>query len=343
MSHSPGVVRSAALVLIVDSSRIGSLSLAGALRREFQVVYAGANGPEALAELLRHPVDVALLSNTLDRVEGKGYELASQFKALSPRTQVVMLVEKSDRDSVVRAFRAGARGIFGRDNHTLSALTKCVERVHQGQVWASSEELLHLLQALSTTTQVRLLNATGAEILAPREQEVVHWVAEGLTNREIAEQLGLSENTVKNYLFRIFDKLGISKRIELALYATSRSVSLAQSPVADPAAALSDDTVLFRWCDAAASRISFLPFALAEFLRDGQGIAADPATALMWLLIGEQLASDLPVRIHEARVDLQQQLTNGEVVAASAKAREWLRKRPSTSVTRVEGELRKAI
>jgi two-component system nitrate/nitrite response regulator NarL len=344
VTHSVWEYRSAIRVLVLDSSRIGSLSLAGALKREgFQVVYAGANGQEALAEITRKAVDIALLSDTLEQLEGRGYELASQVKALGPGTRVVMLVEKSDKDSVVKAFRAGARGVFGRDTHSLAALTKCVDRVHQGQVWATSEELTHILEALGTQ-HVHLFNATGMELLSRREQEVVHWVAEGLTNREIAERLGLSENTIKNYLFRIFDKLGVSKRIELALYATSQSAANAAGGTPfDPAATLSNDAIRFRWCAAAADRIAFLPFVLGEMLRDGHGTSPDATTALMWFVIAEQLASVLEPQARHARRVLQEQLPNAQVAAARAKAQDWLGKRSCASVTEVSGKLGKAV
>ena len=66
---------------------------------------------------------------------------------------------------------------------------------------------------------VRAVDANGLSLLSEREMEVVRSLAEGLTNREIAERLGLSQHTIKNYLFRVFDKLGVSNRLELALFA----------------------------------------------------------------------------------------------------------------------------
>ena len=79
---------------------------------------------------------------------------------------------------------------------------------------------------------MRVIDARGAALLSRREQEVVRCVAEGLSNREIAQRLGLTEHTVKNYLFRIFDKLGVSSRVELILYAVS-SAKRVQSAVVE--------------------------------------------------------------------------------------------------------------
>ncbi len=91
----------------------------------------------------------------------------------------------------------------------------------EGQIWLGNAELEHVLAALSQARPLRVVNPEGSSLLSPREEEVVHLVAEGLGNREIAEQMELSEHTVKNYVFHIFDKLGVSNRVELVLYALS--------------------------------------------------------------------------------------------------------------------------
>lgn len=85
-------------------------------------------------------------------------------------------------------------------------------------MWANSQQLGYILEALSLTMPVRLQDARGMNLLSKREETVVRQVAEGMTNREISVRLKLSEHTVRNYLFRIFDKLGVSTRVELVLY-----------------------------------------------------------------------------------------------------------------------------
>jgi len=121
---------------------------------------------------------------------------------------------------VVEAFRTGARGVFCR-SESLMSLARCIQCVSEGQIWANSKELRYLLEALGEALPLRVVNTQGAALLSRREIEVVRCVAEGLSNREIAQRLGLTEHTVKNYLFRIFDKLGVSKRVEVVLYAYS--------------------------------------------------------------------------------------------------------------------------
>lgn len=86
-------------------------------------------------------------------------------------------------------------------------------------MWASSRQLGYLLDSVCQVRGVQVLTARGEKLLTSREEQVVALVADGLSNRDVASELGLSEHTVKKYLFRIFDKLGISNRVELVLYA----------------------------------------------------------------------------------------------------------------------------
>src|SRR5439155_12346332 len=101
-------------------------------------------------------------------------------------------------------------------------LCKCIQSVHQGQIWANSEQLKYLVEALSEVTALRIVDAKGFKLLSAREEQVVALVADGLSNRQVATELCLSEHTIKKYLFRIFDKLGVSSRVELTLYAVYR-------------------------------------------------------------------------------------------------------------------------
>jgi DNA-binding NarL/FixJ family response regulator len=128
-----------------------------------------------------------------------------------------MLLNSRDREAVVDAFRSGARGVIFRDE-PLKTLSKCIHAVHRGQVWVNSQHLGYLLDALGQVTTSRLQQSHLKEHLSKREEDVVGLVAEGLSNKEVSEQLRLSEHTVRNYLFRVFEKLGVSTRVELVLY-----------------------------------------------------------------------------------------------------------------------------
>jgi DNA-binding NarL/FixJ family response regulator len=97
------------------------------------------------------------------------------------------------------------------------ALCKCINAVHQGQIWANSSQLRSVLDAFSSLAPFHLVNSQGRVLLTKREVDVVKLVVDGHTNREIAHKLDLAEHTVRNYLARIYEKLGISSRFELML------------------------------------------------------------------------------------------------------------------------------
>jgi DNA-binding NarL/FixJ family response regulator len=177
---------------------------------------------------------VLLLSSSLEGSPTLGFEIMRQARAACAETRVILLMDATNPGAVVEAFRSGAQGIFCRTESS-KALAKCISSVHQGQVWANSAELRYLLQALRESSPMRMVDHRGDAILSKREQEVVGCVAEGLSNREIAGRLKLTEHTVKNYLFRIFDKLGVSSRVEVVLYAFNIRQHVA-GPAEPPAA-----------------------------------------------------------------------------------------------------------
>lgn len=220
-SIAPGNDKPSIRVLVADSTRMNSQLLANVLARDkrFQVLETQPSAAAILAFTEREKPDVVLLSPFLEEDPAKGFQVARQLRAAHPATRILMLLDRSERSSAVEAFRAGASGIFCR-TESLKFLPRCISCIHAGQVWANSHELKYLLDALSEAMPVRAaVNNTDASILSKRERDVVQGVAEGLSNREIAHRLHLTEHTVKNYLFRIFDKLGVSSRVEVVLYA----------------------------------------------------------------------------------------------------------------------------
>jgi DNA-binding NarL/FixJ family response regulator len=227
LPEAPEVIR----VLAADSTRMSSQLLASALERDrrFQVLEPVSDAATIIAAVAQDKPAIIVLSAQLDEDSRKGFEVARELRVICPSTQVVMLLDTPERSQVVEAFRSGARGVFSR-SESLKLLAKCIYCVSQGQVWASSRELRYLLEALGEALPLRVVDSKGAALLSRREQEVVHCVAEGLSNREIALRLGLTEHTVKNYLFRIFDKLGVSKRVEVVLYAYSLGSADAPAP-----------------------------------------------------------------------------------------------------------------
>ena len=206
-------------VLIADNTVMGCQLLQTALQahHEFETVACVISQRETLDAFKRSPLDVALISENLADGRYAGLRLLPDLHASYPKVPVVMLFDSLPDDLVVHAFRAGARGVFCR-SEPFETLCKCIQVVHDAQVWANSRHLQLLLEAIAQPASFRPLDARGLSLLAKRESQVVGLVVDGLTNREIADKLGLSEHTVSNYLFRIYNKLGISSRVELVLY-----------------------------------------------------------------------------------------------------------------------------
>jgi DNA-binding NarL/FixJ family response regulator len=167
------------------------------------------------------PVQVVILN--AERTSGGWQDMTimRRIHLAHPDIPKVLLLDAYNRELVASAFRSGAKGLFCFSAYPFRLLCKCILSVHQGQVWVNNEQLLYLLEGLAQVPSLRMVNAQGLTLLTPREEQVVALVADGLSNREVARELNLSEHTVKKYLFRIFDKLGISSRVELVLYAVS--------------------------------------------------------------------------------------------------------------------------
>jgi two-component system nitrate/nitrite response regulator NarL len=220
-------------VLAADSTSMNTQMLVEALARDGQFTMAGsASKPaEILAWTRKEHPHVALLSARQGDNGTAGFELCRDICSGSPSTRVIMLLDFSERTAVIEAFRSGARGVFFR-TESLKLLAKCILCVHGGQVWASSGDLHYLLEAVAEPVPMRFCGVTGNALLSARELDVVRCVSEGLSNREIAQRLTLREHTVKNYLFRIFDKLGVSSRVEVVLYALGGGVQRQPTSVA---------------------------------------------------------------------------------------------------------------
>lgn len=210
-------------VLAADSTSMSTQLLVEALAREgqFEVIECAPTVAAILARVKRDKPQVALISAKLGENAAGGFEAVREIRAQSPVTRLITLLDTSEKTAVTEAFRAGAHGIFCR-TEPFRSLAKCIQCVHLGQVWANSLELQFILEAIA---QPSFANFPGAAntLLSAREIDVVRCVAEGLTNRQIAHRLSLTEHTVKNYLFRIFDKLGVSSRVEVLLHVLGKS------------------------------------------------------------------------------------------------------------------------
>ncbi len=206
-------------VVIADSGPLQAHILARALnsRRDFQVCAVAQNAAAIDALLRTSQADIALIAGT----DPPDFGLLRWLRISHPAVATVLLAETDDRELVINALRAGAKGIFLFTLDSFPMLCKCIKCVSNGELWLNNTQMHYLTDALSEVPTLRVVNSTGRALLTPREEQVVALVADGLTNRQVATELGLSEHTIKKYLLRIFDKVGTSSRVELVLYAMS--------------------------------------------------------------------------------------------------------------------------
>jgi DNA-binding NarL/FixJ family response regulator len=205
-------------LIVSDTTPIGCELLAEALTRaDFDILRATSTSETIVAGVKEFDPEVVLINAALADGPMGGFRALRQIHSSYPHVKSVLMLERPDAELVTAAFRGGARGVFSRFE-PFGLLCKCVRAVHEGQIWASSRDLQYLLVALASAAPLRPVNVNGTRLLTTREEQVITLVAQGLSNREIGNKLSLSESTVKNYLFRVFDKLGVSSRVELVLY-----------------------------------------------------------------------------------------------------------------------------
>jgi DNA-binding NarL/FixJ family response regulator len=323
-------------IVVADGTRIHTQLLADALRndRGLQVVAAASNSEELLAAISRVPIDVVVISHNLDNQPGHGTQVLRQMRALRPQIKGVILLDSSKPQEVLECFRAGARGIFSKEER-LESLCKCIRSVHEGQIWARSDDLDQALEAFANAPLVCTTNHKGVELLSARERQVIQHVAGGMSNREIANALELSPHTVKNYLFRIFDKLGVSSRTEL-LYLTMNAQAV-------PAPNGSEGSHSFSAViEAAEAGDPCAQLRLAEHFseikdvpddEDRQNAGFQPAavSAYMWYLLAEQKAARMLEEIEEGKKNIRQTMSPQQLAGAEGKAAAWLKNTKKSS------------
>ena len=186
-------------------------------QREFRVVGEAADGEEAIRLVRELKPDVLLLE--LDMPGCSGLDVLREVGQLSMSVRTIVLTAAVESSKMVQAIRLGARAVLFKHSAT-EALFECVHTVMADRYWVASDTVSDLMQALrkfqpppSTRTEGRTFGLTA------RELEIIAAVVAGYTNKDIAQRFSISEHTVKNHLTNIFDKLGLSNRLELLLYA----------------------------------------------------------------------------------------------------------------------------
>jgi two-component system, NarL family, nitrate/nitrite response regulator NarL len=223
--------------LIVDRDSMSGDLLAAELTRDTNCHASAIPSNDLLRRLGTSRTDLVVIGAELNHGSINGFDLANQVSCAYPNVLIVILLNQSTPTSVIDAFRSGARGVFSRQQ-PVAEFRSCVEHVRKGFIWAAEQETTFLLEAFRCIPSPRPAIENNSPPLTMRELQVVRCAAQGKTNKVIAGELGLSEHTIKNYLFRAFEKLGVSNRVELLLYFFTVKGYAEQTKIDDPEADL---------------------------------------------------------------------------------------------------------
>jgi two-component system, NarL family, nitrate/nitrite response regulator NarL len=187
-----------------------------------RVVGEAVDGEETLRIVGEVKPHVLLLDLSLPRLNG--LEVLAELGKVGAQTRTIMLTAAIEREQVIEALQLGVRGIVLKHS-ALQLLLKCIRCVNEGQFWVGQEsvsDLIHALRRMKPSHSAS--SATRTYGLSSREMEVIALIVAGYTNKDLARELGISENTAKHHLTNIFDKLGVSNRLELVLYAVDNGL-----------------------------------------------------------------------------------------------------------------------
>jgi DNA-binding NarL/FixJ family response regulator len=182
-----------------------------------RIVGEGVDGEETVRVVGQLKPHILLLDLALPKLGG--LEVLGELSKLGLQTRTIMLTAAIEREQVVEALQLGVRGIVLKRS-ALQLLLKSIRCVNQGQYWVGRDRLSDLIQALRGTKPSHGASEAKRNFgLSSREMEVTALIVAGYTNKDLAQELGISENTAKHHLTNIFDKLGVSNRLELVLCA----------------------------------------------------------------------------------------------------------------------------
>ena len=204
-------------VLIADDHALFREGLRSLLAQEkdIQVVGEAVNGLQAISMAEALQPGILLLDARMP--EQSGIEALPQIREKSPRTKVLMISGFPEDELMVEALQLGAKGYLLKSLTSIE-LVKAIRTTYSGEVWAARRILTEVLENLRQKVQeMSVPFSEMRDTLTDREQEIVKWVTQGMTNKEIASRLGISDKTVKTHVRNVFNKLKISRRLELLL------------------------------------------------------------------------------------------------------------------------------
>jgi two-component system, NarL family, nitrate/nitrite response regulator NarL len=291
-------------IVIADRDRMGSQLLAESLGRhkKFEVSAAGVAGDLFLQ--VPRPPHVAVISTEFNTGTKRGLQVTHGLRLSHPAIRVVVLLEVDSRESVISSFRCGAAGVFCR-TEPLSDLHQCIEQVSRGQIWTSSVQTHWLLEGLRSAPSCDGIDGGKIGLLSKRELEVAEHAAQGQSNRQIAEELNLSEHTVKNYLFRIFEKLNVSSRFELLFLLFNERKNAAISATESEIPALNS---IESYIKAARDGDVGAQYLVGLAHLEGCGIERNGHSAYYWLRMAEENSGELRRRTHALTQELKSKM-----------------------------------
>ena len=211
----PEPTRDVIRVMVADSEAIFRVGIRKifALEDDIRVVAQAENLQQAVASVQKFPTDVLLFEIALSNAAG---EAITEILDKSPKTRVIVVGNEIGENDTCDLLRRGVTGILSR-SVSPDLLVRCIRKVHNGETWLDNRGVNWVIEAY---------RAQAAQLMAPRNQprlsekelQIISGVTQGMKNKDIAQEIGTTEQVVKNYLRKVYDKLGVSDRLELALY-----------------------------------------------------------------------------------------------------------------------------
>ena len=212
-------------IVIADDHPVVRIGVRNMLSEQdgFDVVGEATDGDEAITQTLELEPDILLLDVQMPRLPG--LEAMRAIMNGTPTVKILLLTSTITTQQIIEALHIGARGIVLKDA-LASHLQTSIRTVYSGDYWIGGKRVVNLVSALHDLMQQAVVPQRKTYGLTPRELEIVSAVVAGYSNKETAEYFKISEDTVKHHLSNIFDKLGVSTRLELALFAVNQSLPL---------------------------------------------------------------------------------------------------------------------
>jgi DNA-binding NarL/FixJ family response regulator len=215
-------------IVIADDHPVVRIGVRNMLQSDasLDVIGEASDGDEAITGTLELLPDILLLDLQMPRLPG--LEAMRAIMSGSPSVKILLLTSTITTQQIIEALQIGARGIVLKDA-LADHLTTAIRAVSSGDYWIGGKRVVNLVGALHELMQQAAVPERKTYGLTPRELEVVGCIVEGCSNRDIAKQFSISEETVKRHLSNIFDKTGVSTRLELALFAIAHQLVALQT------------------------------------------------------------------------------------------------------------------